>query len=344
MTAVAAEASKDEWQDGDECQSCNKKFTFSRRKHHCRFCGHVFCNKCSSGREDGKRACWECCASKRTASPDGGRTSPVLEAGTSPVLSPAVFPSSMPGGLHLPPVIMDPPQLPSQTEPSVPATPSSPTTLGKKITGKINPGESRREAERLTAQVAELDNQVAVLNQELIQYKGFFANACANLCRFEEARKKEDAAQEEKSALLSMAKGEYSKQISERKAEFAKGVHHRKSCVICDGAYSVTKREHHCRICYESVCHKCSPQDPKGARACMWCTSRGQLTSSHFAGYTKANPACALAWVALLEAASEKVWRRTPQGAKQQAEQQQQQLSPQQHHAQHPGGAGSPPA
>ena len=31
-----------------ECKSCRKEFTVIRRKHHCRACGDIFCNQCSS--------------------------------------------------------------------------------------------------------------------------------------------------------------------------------------------------------------------------------------------------------------------------------------------------------
>lgn len=30
------------------CPTCNVKFTFFNRRHHCRKCGHIFCNKCSN--------------------------------------------------------------------------------------------------------------------------------------------------------------------------------------------------------------------------------------------------------------------------------------------------------
>ena len=38
----------DHWlkDDGtDSCHSCNVRFTFSERRHHCRNCGQVFCSK-----------------------------------------------------------------------------------------------------------------------------------------------------------------------------------------------------------------------------------------------------------------------------------------------------------
>ena len=39
---------------------CAKKFTLLRRRHHCRFCGKVFCGACSRQRLMGRRMCAEC--------------------------------------------------------------------------------------------------------------------------------------------------------------------------------------------------------------------------------------------------------------------------------------------
>lgn len=35
----------------NECPYCHAEFTFINRRHHCRQCGKVVCNKCSTGRE-----------------------------------------------------------------------------------------------------------------------------------------------------------------------------------------------------------------------------------------------------------------------------------------------------
>ncbi|EFC43629.1 RhoGEF domain-containing protein [Naegleria gruberi] len=36
--------------DADDCMSCKSKFTFLRRRHHCRYCGGIFCGSCTGKR------------------------------------------------------------------------------------------------------------------------------------------------------------------------------------------------------------------------------------------------------------------------------------------------------
>jgi ankyrin repeat protein len=36
------------WLDGQNCMNCDIKFNISHRKHHCRHCGRLLCNKCTS--------------------------------------------------------------------------------------------------------------------------------------------------------------------------------------------------------------------------------------------------------------------------------------------------------
>uniref|UniRef100_A0A158R5H4 FYVE-type domain-containing protein n=1 Tax=Syphacia muris TaxID=451379 RepID=A0A158R5H4_9BILA len=45
--------SEAQWQDDSsvtDCKACGVTFSVSRRKHHCRCCGMIFCNTCSDGR------------------------------------------------------------------------------------------------------------------------------------------------------------------------------------------------------------------------------------------------------------------------------------------------------
>lgn len=33
--------------DANLCMTCGKSFSLTRRRHHCRLCGRILCNKCS---------------------------------------------------------------------------------------------------------------------------------------------------------------------------------------------------------------------------------------------------------------------------------------------------------
>lgn len=46
--------------DGAVCMGCRQPFTVSRRRHHCRFCGRIFCAQCTLGRMLGNRSCNKC--------------------------------------------------------------------------------------------------------------------------------------------------------------------------------------------------------------------------------------------------------------------------------------------
>jgi hypothetical protein len=57
---------KDQWLDdesADDCKSCRQHFTLTRRKHHCRICGQLFCKNCCPEHKGWNvRACTFCIA------------------------------------------------------------------------------------------------------------------------------------------------------------------------------------------------------------------------------------------------------------------------------------------
>ena len=54
------------------CFNCNKEFSLTRRKHHCRFCGQIFCWKCAPQRSSpiGVRSCQKCLDLRRKSTQD----------------------------------------------------------------------------------------------------------------------------------------------------------------------------------------------------------------------------------------------------------------------------------
>ncbi|CAG2117343.1 unnamed protein product, partial [Medioppia subpectinata] len=66
--AMFAADSAPDWADGECCNRCRTQFSMVQRKHHCRACGQIFCQKCSSklstipkyGIEKEVRVCDDC--------------------------------------------------------------------------------------------------------------------------------------------------------------------------------------------------------------------------------------------------------------------------------------------
>lgn len=90
-----------EWVDGDVCMRCRTAFTTFNRKHHCRNCGNVFCQQCSThnmplswyGIGQDVRVCDGCFA--RKAPPKVTAASKLARSNTS--VTPAVVPSARGG-------------------------------------------------------------------------------------------------------------------------------------------------------------------------------------------------------------------------------------------------------
>jgi len=44
----------------DICEGCDQKFSLFDRRHHCRFCGHIFCHPCTNKLVQAHRCCEAC--------------------------------------------------------------------------------------------------------------------------------------------------------------------------------------------------------------------------------------------------------------------------------------------
>ncbi|EQC41444.1 hypothetical protein SDRG_01412 [Saprolegnia diclina VS20] len=91
-----------------ECQSCSRRFTFFRRRHHCRLCGRILCGKCTKHRRrlflSGKdkatdaRVCHVCVAVIHDEHSGNSATDVTLDDPTSLLEASAIMGASGVGG------------------------------------------------------------------------------------------------------------------------------------------------------------------------------------------------------------------------------------------------------
>eukprot|EP01063_Lacrimia_lanifica_P011327 TRINITY_DN18137_c0_g1_i1.p1 TRINITY_DN18137_c0_g1~~TRINITY_DN18137_c0_g1_i1.p1 ORF type:complete len:378 (+),score=133.21 TRINITY_DN18137_c0_g1_i1:64-1197(+) len=322
---------KEEWQNDEEvsaCVGCAKPFNFARRKHHCRFCGLIFCDACTKGREMNLRACTPCIEKGsitntpphpgQDTSMDGIAETPNTDADASPRDDNGVKSSSRedsPGHDNSKDLSMD-----FETPMKSPSPPYTPKAMSPKtpVTPMYKPGTDPHLLEEIQlhrARIAVLEGQIAQLMPELTQVKQGFSNACTNLVKMTEEKRRTEQEESEKvtrkQAILRRAREEAMSDRAARKAAFEKREHHSPSCEICKFEYSFTQREHHCRVCFRSVCSVCAPKDAE-LRRCDWCVTRDMLSYDEFRERLLATSVSeALTWMTIFDASSIKIWEAT---------------------------------
>eukprot|EP01059_Diplonema_ambulator_P014335 TRINITY_DN2520_c2_g1_i1.p1 TRINITY_DN2520_c2_g1~~TRINITY_DN2520_c2_g1_i1.p1 ORF type:complete len:304 (+),score=33.39 TRINITY_DN2520_c2_g1_i1:112-1023(+) len=301
------QVSKSDWKDGDSCSRCEKPFKMTRRKHHCRFCGRIFCDKCSSSREEGKRACLDC--SERRSN---GGSRPVTPEPFDSISSSGMMTGGDPSPRER---ISSLNSIPESSVKSIDISKVFSSVTGKKNTSDL-PNSIKPpslEVQALQAKVHELENQLKVLQPENLRLKSIYTELKSRTHALEEQKIKQDALKRMRNNLLRENRETADLEISERKADFDKSEHHQKDCELCGVEYTLTRREHHCRLCFKSICNSCSRNRlSKKQRACSHCYARHILQSRMFTQYLSENRIETLSWIALFERLSNSMWETVP--------------------------------
>ena len=64
--------------------------------------------------------------------------------------------------------------------------------------------------------------------------------------------------------------------VMRRRKQFLRGDHHEEQCSMCNIRYTFFRREHHCRLCYNSCCSACSPKT-SDVRQCHSCCAAPEV-------------------------------------------------------------------
>eukprot|EP01062_Namystynia_karyoxenos_P052357 TRINITY_DN4187_c0_g1_i2.p1 TRINITY_DN4187_c0_g1~~TRINITY_DN4187_c0_g1_i2.p1 ORF type:complete len:464 (+),score=99.44 TRINITY_DN4187_c0_g1_i2:80-1471(+) len=230
-----------------KCQGCDEKFGILLRKHHCRACGRIFCKRCSSEKEtleDSERpgvpvtvrVCTLCASELRgTPSPRRLETPPVAflqRTGSAPTAGP---------------VSNSPPPAKPESSPSA--------------AGVAERDQLQRQLQVLRRDVAIEERRLGGLHQmeaELakLRHDMQLAVAARDAAAGELRRRDQEAARREQ--LATRAGDEVVKSARERQRQFQLSKHHAAACSLCLRRFTATRREHHCRCCFEAVCADCS--------------------------------------------------------------------------------------
>ncbi|KAJ9465727.1 Hepatocyte growth factor-regulated tyrosine kinase substrate [Diplonema papillatum] len=189
--------------------------------------------------------------------------------------------------------------------------------LKKKAQDDIAQLEAERQ--RLQAQVQVADAAVAVQMQTLTRVKRVIADEekkigtmhelrAANLqLQSQLARIQRREADQQAAGVT--ATTEAANEATARQRLFAQGKHSLKACAICEKAYTVFAREHHCRQCYRSVCSLCSGKGKTAdSRVCDWCKVTSVLSSQPWERETAVTRAFRLEQFKLARDAAQKLW------------------------------------
>eukprot|EP01062_Namystynia_karyoxenos_P057890 TRINITY_DN4909_c0_g1_i3.p1 TRINITY_DN4909_c0_g1~~TRINITY_DN4909_c0_g1_i3.p1 ORF type:complete len:457 (+),score=97.28 TRINITY_DN4909_c0_g1_i3:99-1373(+) len=332
------------WRSDNErsrCASCNESFSMTRRRHHCRACGDIFCHKCSSWQADledasgrplkSQRVCLSCqqelaedrgtplwhavgrmryfyalkhrgidanalggmSESERRNALADARVDPLdfeaVAARVAALSDDARILSGIDAAAPLPSAAAASQQPQSRLR-AISQRVSASVTQG--IRGSVSPGDrgswgigslmggarpeaSRGNLERLNRQLLELASRRDELQRRCdLEEKHAKERVQARQdldwirTRQRERREREVIHRAETKLAMHLQ----AEELKQRREDFLQGTHHASLCWGCETEFTATRREHHCRECYQAVCNSCSrSRNAAGQRRCDMC-------------------------------------------------------------------------
>eukprot|EP01065_Artemidia_motanka_P042417 TRINITY_DN5696_c0_g1_i3.p1 TRINITY_DN5696_c0_g1~~TRINITY_DN5696_c0_g1_i3.p1 ORF type:complete len:390 (+),score=122.73 TRINITY_DN5696_c0_g1_i3:76-1170(+) len=314
----------------EDCRVCERRFFgLMVRRHHCRVCGRLVCDDCSKWRvqigDREERACKACAdkvedaRSTRVWHAVGGNMwlyfqlaeediatlsldrllELLTKEGIAEEHQSAVIDALR--NLQAPEADFleisarvaraDSPQISPRRKADRAAVPDDPMTL-EQYHERINTFK-REEAILLSL--------VAAVDQTHDQYEDLLEK----VHELEEKREDEKRERLERMKKAREAEQKSNREVRQRKSAFIVKNHHSSECRGCSREFTVTRREHHCRGCFHSVCAKCSRKRERSDRLCDMCVGQRVVFGDRLMQQCEADNEMREFWAVLLERAAD---------------------------------------
>eukprot|EP01062_Namystynia_karyoxenos_P033914 TRINITY_DN24886_c0_g1_i1.p1 TRINITY_DN24886_c0_g1~~TRINITY_DN24886_c0_g1_i1.p1 ORF type:complete len:522 (+),score=140.57 TRINITY_DN24886_c0_g1_i1:81-1568(+) len=151
----------------------------------------------------------------------------------------------------------------------------------------------------------ELDKELVRARQRLRDEErrlGALHQLQEQICAERDHKECRDRKREERRARGSSADAAEKRCRLLRRRGFEANRHHHGCCELCHARHTAHRREHHCRMCFRSVCGPCSTaRDGDGRRQCDWCHVAATLRSAPWVNAVARSAADRARWATYCE-------------------------------------------